>query len=130
MNQKVTLGLRILLGLIFTIFGLNGFLNFLPQPQGMPEGAIKLAMAFVESGYLMTLIKGTEVVVGLLLLSGFFVPLALVVLAPIVINIFLFHAFLAPGNGGMIMPTVIIFIQAALAYQYKDSYRSILKAKG
>lgn len=128
MNTKVTLILRILLGLIFTIFGLNGFLNFLPMGT-MPEPAMKLAMAMMESGYLMSLIKGVEVISGILLLSGFFVPLAMLLLSPVIVNIFLFHAFLAPGNGGMIVPSLIVILQIALAYQYRETFKAVLKAK-
>ena len=129
MNKKITLVLRIILGLIFTIFGLNGFLQFLPQPTTMPEPALKFVMALVESGYLMTLVKGIEVIAGVLLLSGFFVPMALLLLSPIIVNIFLFHAILAPQNGGVIMPVVIVIIQIVLAYQYRDAFKAILKAK-
>ncbi|MCB0368570.1 MAG: DoxX family membrane protein [Bdellovibrionales bacterium] len=129
MNKKFALSLRVALGLIFTVFGLNGFLNFLPQPANMPEPAIKFAMAMMETGYLMTLVKGVEVISGIMLLTGFFIPLAQLFLSPIIINIFLFHAFLAPQNGGLVMPSIIVVLQIALAYQYKESYKSVLKAK-
>src|SRR5262245_61920094 len=70
---------RILLGLVFFVCGLDGFLHFLPQPtEPPPEAAMSLAIALFKSGYLFQLIKGTEVVVGALLLANRFVPLALV----------------------------------------------------
>lgn len=128
MNKKLSLGLRIVLGLIFFVFGLNGFLNFIPQPP-MPEKPLKFVMALVESGYLLTLVKGVEVFVGAMLLSGLFVPLALTILAPITINIVLFHTFLAPENGGFVMPIIILIMHLALAYQYKAAYKDILKMK-
>lgn len=128
MNNKIALVLRILLGLIFTVFGLNGFLNFLPM-QPIAEPAMKFAMAMMETGYFMTMVKGVEVITGILLLTGFYVPLAMILLSPVIVNIFLFHAFLAPQNGGMVMPIAIVVMQIALAYQYKDSFKSVLKMK-
>lgn len=128
MNNKIALTLRILLGLIFTIFGLNGFLNFLPM-QPIAEPAMKFAMAMMDTGYLMMLVKGVEVVTGIMLLTGLYVPLAMILLSPVIVNIFLFHAFLAPQNGGMVMPIAIVIIQIALAFQYKEAFKSVLKMK-
>ena len=69
---------RVLMGLLFLVFGLNGFLNFLPQPKTpMPEGAVAFAEAMMKTGYLFPLIMGTQLIVGVLLLSNRFVPLAL-----------------------------------------------------
>src|SRR5579859_6322 len=90
---------RLLLGVVFLVFGLNGFLGFIPQPP-MPEKAGTLMSAFAGTGYMFPLIKGVEVIAGALLLSNRFVPLALVILAPNVVNIVLFHAVLAPGGLG------------------------------
>lgn len=123
---KIPTAARILLGLIFTVFGLNGFLNFLPMPP-MPEGAGALLGAFVGSGYLMALVKATEVAVGLLLLSNRFVPLALTVIAPVIVNIVLFHAFLAPA--GMLVPLVVLALELVLAWSYRDAFRPLLRAK-
>src|SRR5438132_7666163 len=88
---------RILLGLVFFVFGLNGFLHFIPQPpmEGPPAQFIG---AMLATGYLFPLLKTTEVLGGLLLLSGRLVPLALTVLAPVVVNIVAFHLFLAPSG--------------------------------
>ena len=113
---------RVLLGLNFFVFGLNGFLNFIPPPSGpLPEGAVKLATAFVESGYLFSLIKGTEVVAGLALLGGRFVPLALVVLAPVVVNIVAFHAFLLPSGTGFALALAGLTLYVAWAYRQADA---------
>jgi uncharacterized membrane protein YphA (DoxX/SURF4 family) len=87
---------RVLLGAVFVVFGLNGFLHFLPQPPAPPR-AMAFAGALAGSGYFFPLLKATEVIAGALLLLGF-VPIALVLLAPIVVNIVAFHLFLAPGN--------------------------------
>jgi len=117
---------RIFLGLLFTVFGLNGFFQFLPQPS-LPEAAGTLLGAFGGSGYLMALVKGTEVVAGLLLLSNRFVPLALALLAPVVVNIVLFHAFLAPA--GMVIPIAVLALELFLAWSYRDAFAPMLAAK-
>lgn len=117
---------RIFLGLIYFVFGLNGFLNFAPQPP-MPEAAGALIGALVASGYMFPLIKIVEVLGGAMLLSGRFVPLALTVLAPITINIFAFHAALAPAN--MVLPVLMMGVQAYLAWAYRDAFRGVLAAR-
>src|SRR4029077_18529199 len=73
---------RILLGLMFLIFGLNGFLNFMPAPKDMPQEIMNVMGALMKAGY-MTVVSGAEVLIALLLLSNCFVPLALTLLAPI-----------------------------------------------
>ena len=117
---------RIVLGLAFFVFGLNGFLNFLPHPP-MPEAAGALMGAFVASGYLFPLIKATEVVVGALLLSNRFVPLALTLLAPVMVNIIAFHTFLAPA--GLAVPIVLVGLHLYLAYTYRASFRGLLQSQ-
>ncbi len=116
---------RLFLGLLFTVFGLNGFLGFLPMPEPTAEGGAFLG-ALAATGYMFPLIKGTEVVAGLLLLSGRFVPLALTLLAPVTVNILAYHVALDPAPG---LPLVIIAAGVYLAYAYRDSFRSVLAAK-
>lgn len=98
MKAKLPLIARLLLGFVFFASGLMGLLNLVPPPPDLPERLVTFNAGLAASGYFFTLLKGTETVCGLLLLSGFFVPLALVVLAPIVLNIFLVHAFMAPSG--------------------------------
>lgn len=125
--SKLPLVARILLGLIFFVFGLNGFLQFLPMPP-LPEGpAGQMIGAFMASGYMFPLIKGTEVICGLLLLAGRFVPLALVILAPVVINIFCFHIVLVPD--GMPMAVVLVVLEAYLGWSYRCCFKPILSAQ-
>ena len=113
---------RTLLGALFMVFGLNGFLGFLPAPEiPAPAGAFFVALA--GTGYMLPLIKGTEIVAGLALLSGRAVPLALTVLAPITVNILLFHLFLAPGLG---IPLLVLGLQLFLAWAYRGAFRGIL----
>jgi uncharacterized membrane protein YphA (DoxX/SURF4 family) len=116
---------RILLGLIFFVFGLNGFLNFLPEPSTpLPDRALAFFGALMKTGYMIPLIKGTEVVVGILLLANRFVPLALVVVAPVIVNIFLFDTLLAPV--GAILASAILTLELYLAWAYRNAYRSLL----
>lgn len=96
--QKIAMVSRYLLGLIYFVFGLNGFLNFIPVPKdAFPEAAMQFMTGLMGSGYFFPFLKGTEVVCGLLLLAGLWCPLALIILAPITINIILFHGILTPG---------------------------------
>ena len=121
--------IRILMGLVFFVFGLDGFLHFIPQPtEPMSEGAMTFAFALIKSGYMFPLIKGTEVVVGALLLANRFVALALVMIAPVVVNIFAFHAFLAPS--GVALAGVIVALEVCLAWAHRSAYRPLFAARG
>lgn len=120
---KAPIVARILLGLPFVVFGLNGFLQFIPMPP--PQGAAATFMGgLAAAGYFFPLLKATEIAVGLALLSGRFVPLALTVLAPILVNIVAFHAFVV--GGGLLMPVALAALGLYLAWSYRDAYRSLL----
>jgi uncharacterized membrane protein YphA (DoxX/SURF4 family) len=117
---------RILLGLVFFVFGLNGFLQFMPQPP-MPERAGAFLGALAATGYMFPLIKSVEVVGGALLLSNRFVPLALAIIAPNVVNIVLFHTVLAPG--GLPVAIIVLGLELFSAWSYRDAYASMLRAR-
>src|SRR5262245_52520723 len=104
---------RVLLGGIFVVFGLNGFLHFLPQPPAPPR-AMAFGGALAATGYFFPLLKGTETAAGALLLLGF-VPIALTLLAPIIVNIVAFHLFLAPGNYAVVGLVLAAEIYLAVA---------------
>ncbi len=120
---------RVLLGLIFFVFGLNGFLNFIPPPppEALPPKLVAFSQAMMDSGYLMSLVKGTEVVVGLLLLLNRFVPLALVVLAPVTVNIVAVHLLLAPS--GLVMALVVLALNLYLAWVHRAALRPLFTAR-
>jgi len=119
---------RVLLGLVFFVFGLDYFLHVLPQPTGpMPEGAMAFGGALMKSGYMFPLIKGTEVIVGALLLSNRFVPLALALIAPVIVNIVAFHAFLEPS--GLPLAIVVVALELALAWAHRGAFRPMLVAR-
>ncbi len=116
---------RVVMGLIFFVFGLNGFLDFLPHPTGpFSAGAMAFGGALMQTGYMFPLIKGTEVVVGALLLSNLFVPLALALIAPVVVNIFAFHVFLEPSS--LPLAGLILALEICLAWAYRNAYRAML----
>jgi uncharacterized membrane protein YphA (DoxX/SURF4 family) len=126
LRSKAPAVARIVLGLAFFVFGLNGFLQFMPMPPH-PEKAGAFLGALAATGYMFPLIKGTEVIAGALLLSGRFTPLALLLLAPILVNIVGFHAALAPDGVGL--PVVLVALEAYLAWAYRSSFRGVLAAK-
>jgi uncharacterized membrane protein YphA (DoxX/SURF4 family) len=120
---------RVLLGLLFFVFGLNGFLNFIPAPpkEELPAKLVAFTEALQASGYLFQLVKGTEVVVGALLLLNRFVPLALILLAPVIVNIVAVHALLAPSGLGMAV--VIAALELYLAWSYRSAFRPLFHAR-
>ncbi len=119
---------RILLGLPLFVFGLNGFLNFIPQPTTpMPEGAVAFAGALMKSGYMMQLIGATLLIVGGLLLANRFVPLALALFAPFIVNSIAFHLFLE--RTGLPMAAVFLAFELYLAWAYRTAFRPMLTAR-
>jgi uncharacterized membrane protein YphA (DoxX/SURF4 family) len=125
-THRLPTAVRLFLGLVFTVFGLNFFFNFLPTPPPAP-GAAAFAGALFSSGYLFPLLKSVEVVAGVLLLAGLFVPLTLAVLAPIVINIVGFHLFLAPA--GLPLALAVLAAEIYLAWSYRAFYAPMLRAR-
>lgn len=104
---------RVLLGLVFFGSGLAGLLNLIPPPADLPEKLQAFMAGLMATTYFFPLLKGTETICGLLLMTGAFVPLALVILAPITLNIVLTHAFLAPD--GLILALVMLVLHLFLA---------------
>ena len=105
MNKKIlTTGARLLLGLIFFVFGLNGIFNFIPAPAVMPQAALDYFGALMATKFFMPLLIATEIICGALLLARVASPLALVILAPVTLNIMLTHVFLTPGATNLINP--------------------------
>ena len=119
-NPKIVLTACLLLGFIFTVFGLNGFLQFISQPP-MPEAAGQFFGALAGAGYILPLVFGVQFVAGVLLLAGRFVPLALVLLAPIIVNIIGFHLALEPAGiaPGALAATLEVFLLVAYLPYYK-----------
>ena len=120
--------LGFIMGLIFFVFGLNMLLNFIPQPKDpMPMGAVAFASALIKTGYLYKLTAWTEITCGALLLLNRFVPLALALIAPVVINIMAFHVFLAPS--GLVIAILVLALEIYLALAYRRAFSPMLVAR-
>jgi putative oxidoreductase len=104
----VTLIARLLLGLIFLVFGLNGFLNFLSTGP-MPSGLAGQFIGALALSHYYWVIAALQVVGGVLLLLNRFVPLALVLLGPVIVNIVLYHLFLNTSGVGLAVLVVILW---------------------
>jgi len=116
---------RVLLGLIFTVFGLNAFLHFLPTPA-VPGLAGQFMGALLSSHYYV-IAFGTELIGGVLLLSNRYVPLALTLLGPVIVNIVSFHLFLDSTNmAPAIVVTVLWFVVFS---QVRSSFAGLFVAK-
>jgi len=117
---------RYLLGLMFTVFGLNGFLHFIHQPPPANPLAIQFFVA-VSASHFAAFFFALQVLGGLLLLSGFFVPLALTLLAAELYNILAFHLTMAPDS---IAPALVACVLWILVFvQYRNSFNGILAAR-
>lgn len=125
-SRKLPTAARFVQGAAFFTFGLNGFLQFLPTPPP-PAAAAGFLGALVATGYMFPLIKGTEVLTGLLLLGNRFVPLALTLIAPVLVNILAFHLFLAPG--GIALPLVLLATELYLAWSYRAAFAPMLRSR-
>jgi hypothetical protein len=127
LTRHLVTATRILMGLAFLVFGLNGFLQFMPQPKDMPEGATAFFGAMMKTGYLIPLLFGTQTLVGALLLLNRFVPLALALIAPVIVNIVAFHICVA--RPGLPIACVIAVLELYLAWSYRNAFCPMLAAK-
>ena len=117
---------RLLLGLIFFGFGINGLLHLIVQPTPA-AGAAAMISALMATGYFWPLLKIAEITSGFLLLSNRFVPLALAILAPILVNITAFYAAL--DVRGIPMMVVMLGLEIYLAWSYRRQYAPMLVAR-
>jgi hypothetical protein len=117
---------RVILGLAFLFFGLNGFLHFFNPPAPSGDAAI-VYTGLVATGYLFPTMFGVMVLSGVMLVVGRFVPLALAFLAPVLVNIVGFHLFLDPGGIGL--GAVLTVLEVFLAWSYRDAFKTMLAAR-
>lgn len=127
--MKITtkLVVRILLGLFLVIFGVNKFLLFMP-PMDMPDAAREFFGSLINTGYLLQFVGVVETLAGVALLLNRFVPLALLLVAPVLVNILTFHLFLDPKT--IIPGLVLTAMSVYLMFQYKPLYDPLLRATG
>jgi len=115
---------RILLGVLFLVFGLNGFLQFIKLPP--PTGAAAQFMGALFVSHEIAVIMALQVIAGVLFLANRFVPLALFLLAPVIVNIVLFHAFMAPEGLPMALIASVLWVLTALGVRgiFKELFRA------
>ena len=122
--EKAHIGMRIVLGLILVVFGLNKFLNFMPQLELGAEAADFFG-ALVDTGYMMPFIAFVEIATGVLLLLNKYTALALVLIFPILLNALLFHLFLDLPN--IAVAALAVILNVTLFFANKPRYEAILK---
>jgi putative oxidoreductase len=116
---------RILLGLIFLVFGSNVFIHFIPM-KPLPGVAGQFATALYVSHYVIV-VGLLEVIPAILLLINRYVPLALTLLAPVIVNIFFFHVFMAPS--GLPMAIIVIILWIVIAFSVKSAFAPLFQQK-
>jgi putative oxidoreductase len=116
---------RYLLGLIFLVFGANGFLHFIPMPP--PSGVAGQFMGALFVSHVLVVIFLLELIPAILLLVGRYVPLALVLLGPVIVNIVLFHVFMAPS--GLPLATVVVILWLLTAWSVRSAFEGIFTHK-
>ncbi|WP_221391775.1 hypothetical protein [Dyadobacter sp. NIV53] len=117
---------RVLMGLLFLFASIVVLFNLMPQPE--TTGKVKIFNeGIAAAGYFIPILKVIELICAISLLSGFYLRLFTIVLFPITIHIFLFHAFLSPE--GLPVAIFLLFGNLFLAYHYRESYSSLLVAK-
>src|SRR6266436_9628447 len=121
--KTATIISRVLLGLIFVTFGLNMFLNFIPMPPPA-EGPAREFMTALFMSHYVYVVGALQVVGGLILLSGRWVPLGLTLLGPVILNIVCFHVLMAPA--GLPMAIVVSALALFLLWNYRKNFAGIL----
>ena len=122
----VSITARVLLGLVFLVFGLNGFLNFIPMGP-MPVGLAGQFTAALFKSHYMAVVFTVELVAGALLLLNRYVPLALTLLAPVIVNIVLFHIFMAPS--GLPLALVVTVLWILTAHKFRSVFAGLLNQR-
>jgi putative oxidoreductase len=117
---------RILLGLVFLIFGLNGFLHFIPQPP-MPDTPDGRFLTLLVTVHYVEAISLVEVVAAVLFLVGRFVPLALVLIGPVIVNILLFHLLMQPAT--IVPGLVAAVLWFIIFFHVRSAFAGIFQAK-
>ena len=125
----VALICRILLGLLFVVFGLNGFLHFIPMGTPPPAGSIpgNFMSSLMASGW-MHFVSACQVIGGVLVLIGGTTPLGLLILGPVIVNILLFHLLMTGGHG-IVPGAVAALLEILLIYAYRVSFAGIFTTK-
>ena len=122
--KLATIIARVLLGLVFVVFGSNIFLHFIPMPPLPATMAGDFSKALMQSHY-MYVVGLVQVIGGLLLLLGRYVPLALTLLGPVIVNILCFHIFLDPS--GLPIALVVATLALFLLWRHRSNFAGLVK---
>jgi putative oxidoreductase len=125
MKKKILLVISILFGLMFINAGLNKFFNYMPTPTDLPEGMIKLMMAFMQIGWLMPLIAVVEIVGGILFIFARTRALGAIVILPIMVGIILTHAINAPS--GLPLAFILLAINLWVIFENREKYLPMIR---
>jgi putative oxidoreductase len=125
MKHRIYTVVRYLFGVAMTFFGISNLFQLLPQHE-FPGEAGKLMLAFVDSGYILQAVGLTQLLLGIALLLNRFIPLALLIFAPVAVNVLLFHLFL--DASGILMAMPVIGITTFLFIYHKFYFTSLLKS--
>jgi putative oxidoreductase len=112
---------RILLGLVFVVFGLNGFLNFIKGP--LPSGVAGQFLGALMQSHFVLVVSAVELAGGALLLANRYVPLALVLLGPVIVNIFFYHLLM--DRSGLIIAIVVIILWGLIALRHRQYFSGL-----
>jgi putative oxidoreductase len=118
----VALIARILLGLIFVVFGLNGFLHFIPMGP-MPTGVAGQFIGALFQSHYVYVVSALQVAGGALLLVNRYVPLGLVLLGPVILNIFFFHLLME--RSGLPLAIVVVILWGIVAWRHRQYFSGI-----
>jgi putative oxidoreductase len=116
---------RYLAGVVFLVFGLNGFLNFIPMPP--PAGIAGQFMGALYASHYLWVIFAFQLVAGVLLLANRYVPLALAMLAPVIVNILSFHVLMAPG--GLPLALFVAVLWAVIFVDVRPAFAALFQAR-
>src|SRR5438552_5847336 len=124
--KVATIIARVLLGLVFVIFGLNGFLMFIPAPPPPPGLPAQFITVFMQSHWGL-FVSGFQVIGGALLLIGLYIPLGLAILGPVIVNILLYHLLISSMGGSVAVVVALLWI--FLFWRYRKYFASLFLLK-
>jgi putative oxidoreductase len=112
---------RLLLGLVFVVFGLNGFLHFMNGP--LPSGVAGQFLSALMQSHYDLVVSAVELAGGTLLLANRYVPLGLVLLGPVIVNIFFYHLLM--DRSGLIVAIVVMILWGVVAFSHRQYFSGI-----
>lgn len=124
--KKLLLATRFSFGALFLVFGMNGFLNFMPMPTPTPAAGEFLGALF-KTGFIFPVIKAIEVLVGLSMITNRFTSLSLVVITPI-LTVITLHNFILDPNG-IALNTFILMMYGLLLFEHRNNYSQLISAE-